>query len=268
MSTALLTPETVETAPPAPQAVPMATARQTAGPWRLLAQAAGCPRGWFGKLRRLVGGLLTYFDGARLERRLRRLQALGHIEQVPSRVQLAVGSLDMVRFWISPAAADYYASQGLSYAFHQVLRFLDEPLSLTDPLGLLSSRDAIIGHLMQVVHANPHYDLQLLSMFEDGLAELEAQIEAMLDGTHPRAASIGAIVEEPDYHARLLTYVRAFRRDAATPPPLRANIGADPRWQKLERTFGSLTGSMRYFCRMPRTLRGAIRHLRRVREFR
>ena len=41
---------------------------------------------------------------------------------------------------ISPAAADYYQSQGLSYAFHQLLRFLDEPASLSDPIGLLRKR--------------------------------------------------------------------------------------------------------------------------------
>jgi len=33
----------------------------------------------------------------------------------------------------------------------------------------------------------------------------------MIAGTHPRARSIGAIIEEPDYHARLLEYVREFR---------------------------------------------------------
>ena len=82
--------------------------------------------------------------------------------------QLFAGAIDMLRFWISPASADYYRSIGIDYAFHQVLRFLDEPASLGDPIGLFSTRDAIIGHLMQVVHANPRYDLELLLM-HDGI---------------------------------------------------------------------------------------------------
>lgn len=244
-----------------------ATSRRRAGTLALLRQAAGGPRALAGKLGRLARGLSTYLDGPELERRMRRLQALGHLDQLPTRVQLVVGSVDMLRFWIVPASDDYYRQLGISNALHQVLRFLDEPLSLTDPVGLLSSRDAVIGHLMQVVHANPTYDLQLLEMFDDGLDQLELQLEQMLAGTHPRAASIGAIVEEPDYHARLLAHVRAWRADRDAPPLLRSNVAADPAWSALERTFGALPSSMRYFCRMPTTLRGAVRHLLSVRRF-
>lgn len=243
------------------------TARHQERPLRLMLQAAGSPRVFAAKLGRLLTGLYSYLDRRRVRRQLEKLQQLGHIDGLPSLTQMVVGSIDMLRFWISPASADYYQRSGLSYGFHQLLRFLDEPLSLTDPLGLLSSRDAIIGHLMQVVHANPHYDLQLLSAFDDGLEQLEGQIEMMLAGTHPRAQSIGAIVEEPDYHERLLVYVRRFRADPTTPPPLRENIDASPYWSQLERTFGSLTGAMRYFRTLPRSPRGAVRHLLRVREF-
>jgi hypothetical protein len=103
-------------------------------------------------------------------------------------------------------------------------------------------------------------------MFDDGHDELEEQLRAMLAGTHPRAASIGAIVEEPEYHARLLDFVQAFRRDPTIPPLLRSNIevgGFGP----LERTFGSLRAAMRYFTRLPEApLAGAI-HLATVKEF-
>ena len=37
----------------------------------------------------------------------------------------------------------------------------------------------------------------------------------MVAGTHPRARTIGAIVEDPGYHARLLDYVRRFRARSA-----------------------------------------------------
>ncbi len=242
------------------------TARHRERPLALVRRAAGAPSLWRGKLGRLRRILAGYVDRRELDERLARLAARGVIEEIPSRVQLAVGAYDMLRFWINPAAEDYYRRQGIGYGFHQFLRFLDEPASLTDPVGFFSERDGIIGHLMQVVHANPVYDLQLLMMFEDGLDELEAQLERMLAGTHPRAASIGAIVEEPDYHGNLLTFVRAWRRDPSTPPLLRSNIAGS--YPEAERIFGTLTGSMRYFTRLPRTLRGAARYVMTVHELR
>ena len=214
--------------------------------------------------------LRRYADASELDRRLGLLVARGYLaaDAVPTRLQLAVGAIDMLRFWISPAAAQYYATKGIHYGFHQVLRVLDDPASMIDPTGLMSDQDVIIGHVMQVVHANPCYDLQLLEAHSEGLAELERQVRAMLDGSHPRASSIGAIVEEADYHPRLLDYVVSYRADpAAAAAPVRANVSRDPRWAPIERTFGTLPSSLRYFARMPRTLAEAVSHLRRVREF-
>ncbi len=218
------------------------------------------------KLLRLGVALRAYADFDALDARLRRLQSLGLIEQVPNRTQLIVGSIDMLRFWIAPAAAEYYASKGIDFRFHQLLRFLDDPAGLVDPTGFLSARDVIIGHVLQVVHANPAYDLQLLESHENGLEELEAQTLAMLDGTHPRATSIGAIVEEPDYHARLLEYVRQYRRDRTVRAPVRENI-ANPRWERIEAAFGTLPAAMRYFASLPSGPLGAALHLQRVKEF-
>jgi len=219
------------------------------------------------KLARLASTLASYADGAELDTRLGRLERMGLIDRAPTRIQLVCGSIDMLRFWISPAAAEYYRSIGIDYAFHQVLRFLDEPASVVDPVGFFSTRDNVIGHLMQVVHANPRYDLELLCMWEDGLDELERQTEAMIEGTHPRSESIGAVVEDPDYHARLLEYTRDFRKNPKAPPPIRANVAGDERWAEIERTFGSLRTSMRYFCRLPSEPLGAARHVMRVNEF-
>lgn len=247
-----------------------ATARTTASPWRLLVQTAGSPAELANKLRRLSVALRRYADASELDRRLGLLVARGYLaaDAVPTRLQLAVGAIDMLRFWISPAAAQYYATKGIHYGFHQVLRVLDDPASMIDPTGLMSDQDVIIGHVMQVVHANPCYDLQLLEAHSEGLAELERQVRAMLDGSHPRASSIGAIVEEADYHPRLLDYVVSYRADpAAAAAPVRANVSRDPRWAPIERTFGTLPSSLRYFARMPRTLAEAVSHLRRVREF-
>jgi hypothetical protein len=167
----------------------------------------------------------------------------------------------MLRFFISPAAADYYREQGISFGFHQVLRFCDDPASLTDPIGLLSEPDVVIGHLLQVVHANPIYDLQLLSMHDGGLADLEAQTRAIIAGDHPRQASIGAIVEEADYHQRLLDYVCAFRADPRARPPRRSNVEAKENLRDLDRVFGSMDSAMRYFASLPTSLPAALAHV-------
>jgi len=243
------------------------TARHTTSPWLLMKRAAGSPQQMADKMRRLTRTIGGYRDREELRRRLNRLVAAGIIDEAPTNVQLFAGAADMMRFWISPAAAEYYASQGIGYGFHQVLRFLDEPASVADPVGFFSSRDGIIGHLMQVVHANPHYDLELLGMFDDGLDELEHQIEMMLAGNHPRHASIQAVVEEKDYHQRLLDYTRAFKKNPDTAAPIRDNVANNPHWRDIERTFGSLRTSMRYFCRLPKDSAGAARHLLTVKTF-
>ncbi|MDI1475730.1 hypothetical protein [Polyangium sp. y55x31] len=243
------------------------TPRRTDSPIRLLARAAGSPAALAGKIARFGKMLAAYGDGRELDARLSRLLAAGVIDAAPTRIQLVVGSIDMLRFWISPASSEYYERVGIDYTFHQILRFLEEPASLADPVGFFSTPDNVIGHLMQVVHANPRYDLELLTMWDDGLGELERQVESMLTGTHPRGAAIAAIVEEPDYHARLLDYVRLFREDPAAPPPLRSNVEGSAHWEDLERTFGSLRTSMRYFCRMPADPIAAARHLVTVKEF-
>jgi len=240
-------------------------ARTSEPAWKLLLQAAGSPWEMAGKARRLASALAVYARGDALDARLERLKHLGYIDAVPTRLQLVVGSADMLRFWIVPAAEDYYESRGIDFGFHQVLRFLDEPASLVDPTGFLSTADNIIGHLMQVVHANPAYDLQLLESHEGGLEELERQVEQMIAGTHPRARSIGAVVEDPEYHQRLLGYVRDYIRDKDADAPKRDNV-TSARFALIERTFGTLPAAMRYFAKLPRSPLAATKHLLTVAE--
>ncbi len=198
---------------------------------------------------------------------------MGYMDMCTATVTVAgtwacpAGSIDMLRFWIVPAARDYYDDRGINFTFHQILRFLDEPASLVDPTGFLSTADNIIGHLMQVVHANPAYDLQLLESHEGGLESLEAQVRQMIAGTHPRARSIGAIVEEADYHERLLGYVLEFVRARDAEAPLRDNVTGE-RFAHIERTFGTLPAAMAYFSKLPNTPIGAAWHLLRVKELR
>jgi len=246
-----------------------ATRRLSEPPWRLVLAAIGGPRALAGKARRLARTLRLWLDPREIRRRLRLLRERGLVTVEPTPWQIFFGGFDMLRFVIEPAARDYYRQKGISFGFHQLLRVLDDPVSMIDPTGFLSDPDTIIGHVMQVVHLNPIYDLQLLEMFPDGLDELERQLVAMIDGTHPRAGTIGAIVEDPGYHARLLEYVRAYRRDPSTPPPVRQEqtLRADPRFAAAERTFATLPGFVAYCAKLPERPVALLRRLRTVRAF-
>ena len=245
------------------------TARLTAPPLRLIVQAIGGPRQVAGKLGRLLRTLRLYVDRRAIDERLRRLEDTGYVVGRPTPLQILFGGLDMLRFVIEPASRDYYRQKGISFGFHQLLRVLDDPVSMIDPTGFLSDRDTIIGHVMQVVHLNPVYDLQLIQMFPDGLEDFERQVQAMVDGTHPRHATIGAIVEDPEYHARLLDYVRRFRADPAAPPPVRQEqtLRADPHFAAAERTFATLPGFISYCHTLPTGARALVRRLRSLRRF-
>jgi hypothetical protein len=242
------------------------TLRLKARPWDLVRQTMGGPAVMADKLRHFLDAVAHYGREDLVRARLERLRALGHIEEIPNRIQRVVGAIDMMRFFIVPAAADYYHHKGLDFRFHSLLRFLDDPASVIDPTGFNSTRDNIIGHVMQVVHANPEYDFQLLDTWEDGMEEMERQVQAVLEGRHPRAASLLAIVEEPDYHERLLEHIRAYRRDPHGATRLvRDNVAKH--FAAEERTFGTVPSAMRYFSKMPGTVPGAVTHLMTVRKF-
>ena len=245
------------------------TARLTERPLRLVVQAIGGPRQIVGKLRRLGRTVRLYFDRDEIERRLSALEAKGYITRRPTRLQILFGGFDMLRFVIEPASRDYYRQKGISFGFHQLLRVLDDPVSMIDPTGFVSDRDTIVGHVMQVVHLNPVYDLQLIQMFPDGLEDFERQVQAMVNGTHPRHATIGAIVEDSEYHARLLDYVRRFRADPNTPPPVRQEqtLRQDAHFAAAERTFATLPGFIEYCHALPVGLATLWRRLRRLDRF-
>jgi hypothetical protein len=243
--------------------------RLTASPARLIATAIGGPRQIAGKLRRFAETAALYVRPDEISQRLARLQERGYVERVPTRLQVLFGGLDMVRFVIEPAARDYYRHKGISFGLHTLLRVLDDPVSMIDPTGFLSARDTIIGHLMQVVHLNPIYDLQLLEAFPDGLDALERQVEQLLAGDHPRAATIAATVEDAGYHARLLDYVRRFRADRGAAPPVRQeqSLRADPVFAAAERTFATLPGFLAYCLKLPTSPAALLARLRRTAQF-
>jgi len=243
-------------------------ARFNERPLTLIRRTIGDRKAIRKKAERAGYAIANYAFPSRIQDRLRRLEDLGYVGEDPNRTQLIFGALDMFRFFIIPCAADYYESKGISFGFHALLRFLDDPASMMDPTGFMSHRDAIVGHLMQVTHADPIYDLQLLAAIPDGLESLESQIVQMLDGTHPRAASIGAIIEDPDYHARLLEQVRTFRADPLLCKPLlRENVRNNPHFAEIAETFGGLPSAIAYFASLPDKPRAALRRLLETHEF-
>jgi len=229
---------------------------------RLLREAVGGPAAVRGKLRRIGRTAAIRLDRHELGRRLERLRDVGLVASIPTRRQLAVAASDMLRFSILPAAREYYRLKQIPFRFHYLLRFVEDPVSMLDPVGLYSDRDAIIGHLLQSVHLNPVYDLELLQMFDDGLAALEQQAQAIVDGRHPRQATIATTVEDPDYHGRLLAFVRAYRADRDAPPPLRdaGTLRDDPEFRRAEAQFHTLPAFTRYAARLPRSWTGLLRH--------
>lgn len=226
----------------------MMGSRQSAAKLELIRKSAGSPVQLVRKVSKLARTFVIMAYGARARARLARLEHLGVIGSVPSEKQLRVGARQMFREFIVPAAADHYEKSGVDMRFQVFLRVLDDPASLADPLGLASDVDVIIGHLMHVVHANPAYDLQMLSSEPGALASLERQVEQLIARTHPRTDSILAILEDHSYPARLLEYVRAFRNDPSAPPPVRTNVAGNPAFAAAEKKYGTLTDAMRTFA--------------------
>lgn len=238
--------------------------RLNQNPVRLMFRAIGGPRLIANKTARLV---VTLFNTAYLpvqHKRLQRLMDIGFIEKIPSQKQLWFGAIDMLRYFISPGAASYYKTKGINFTFHQVLRFLNDPSGIADPIGIRVPRDTIICHLLEVVHANPVYDLQLLDQFADGLDEMERQTAQMLDSTHPRYKSITAITEDATYHARLQQYIKHYRQNPTAQQMLRASGMArnNPYFLLAECMFGTLPSAFRYFNRLPDSWGGLVKHYR------
>src|SRR5262249_40880804 len=98
-------------------------ARLRERPFSLLQRAAGRPAAMRGKLARLGSVVGRALDGHTLDERLAELERRGVAERRPTKLQLFLGGVDMLRFWIVPAAADYYGKQGIDFRFHQLLRF-------------------------------------------------------------------------------------------------------------------------------------------------
>ena len=232
-------------------------------PLTRITRAIGGPKSIRAKLERTSFTLACYAHPERIQARLEKLRALGYLDVLPNRTQVIFGSIDMLRFFFIPARADHHEQHAaMSFRFQLLLRILEDPAVFLDPTGFFSHRDTLIGHVMRIVHCDPIYDLQVLAALPDGLAQLELQLEQMLDGSHPRYEAISAIVEDPGYHQRLLDHVREFRANPkACRRLLRDNVSSNPDFAGLAEIFGDLPSTMAYFASLPAEPRAAIRRL-------
>lgn len=228
----------------------------------LILRAIGKPSVIVNKLKRLAITVFNTFYFPAMHKRLKRLKAIGFIDAIPSQLQLWFGAYDMLRYFISPGAASYYNKLGINFTFHQVLRFLNDPSGISDPIGIRVPRDTIICHLLEVVHANPVYDLQLLDQFDDGLDEMIVQTAQVLNKTHPRYNSISAITEDENYHQVLYDYLIKYKINPAEKQLIRASGEArcNPYFLLAECTFGTLPSAFRYFNKLPNSFSALLRH--------
>ena len=208
------------------------------------------------KARRAVQTLRSFADPTEKQRRLDHLRREGLITEVPTNWQILVGTYRMFVDFLVPGSRDLYRQTGKSFTWQQVLRFLDEPCAVMDPVGLHAPKESILSHLVQVTHHEAAYDVELLRMFPQGVEELVAEVRQLVEGTHPRQVAIDAIVEHDDYHARLLAALEGYLEDPVAnellivmdPPP-----GGEEVFAFGREHFSTPSRFFRYCQRMPST---------------
>lgn len=231
----------------------------------LLARVVGDAGAQRRKLRHLRATLALYRDPQELQRRLSRLSELGYVAHVPTRAQVLFGGLDMLRFLIEPGAREARMSLG----FQRLLWTVADPAAWLDPGGLTSERDAIVEHLLSMLHENARYDLQLLQMFPDGWDALERALSALVSGTHPRSQQLRASVQDPLYHEQLLDYLRRLRQDPRAKPTKRPRQTPDndEALNAAAATFAELRGYVAYCAALPRDLPALVARYRAFNRF-
>jgi hypothetical protein len=216
-----------------------------------LLSALGGPRQNADKLRHLGSLALALLRPRVVYERLARLRDLGHIEELATLSALLVAARDQMMVSASAETKLFYESQGIPWVFHNLRRFLSNPATMLDPVGLFSPRDVIIHHVLQTFHRHPLYDLVLLRAHVGGVEAIAEQAEQVVRGAHPHQRALESLVEDGGYHARLVRDIQAFAEAphmAARPVP--RNLLADPLLMLAMDQFKDLAGLMRYASRL------------------
>jgi hypothetical protein len=227
--------------------------------WSLFLDIVG---GWTqlrDRVVQLAALVAALFRPARVRERLERLRALGHVDDLPTTAQLLVAARDQMMLGATEETRIFYRSQGIPWVFHNLRRFLSGPATMLDPVGLFSSRDALIHHVLQTFHRHPVYDLVLLRAFPDGVEEMQRQAEQIAAGTHPHQRALASLIEDGAYHGRLVDEIREFRADPLLPArPVPPGLVDDPHLMLAMDQFKDLRGYTRYAARLPVRGRDAL----------
>lgn len=221
------------------------------GAWRLVFDVLGGARQNRDKLVQLAGFVWALLRPPIVRARLQRMRELGHSDEVPNIPQLLVASRDQLSFALAEDTKEFYRSQQIPWTFHNLRRLVAYPTSMMDPVGLFSPRDTIIHHVLQTFHRHPLYDLVLLRAHDDGLEEMERQVQQVLGGEHPHQRSLTSLIEDGSYHRKLLTDVQAVRADPfVAPRPIPRGLVDDPQLMLAMDQFKDLRGYTNYAARL------------------
>lgn len=225
----------------------LAQLQRAIGPTRLLMSK-------WGRALRTVRRLLDRRDQVR---RIQQLSGPEAVPVVPTRWQIACAAHEMLTCFIIPSNAEFYRHyRGKNGPWLQLLRFLDDPPTMLDPIGLSISKRELIAHLLHVVHCSAGYDVALLRMFPDGLEDLETQLGKLMAGTHPRQKAIMSTVEREDWPQLLLAALRRYRANPEVEwevMTFEAPGDCQPLLREGLEKYGSPGRLLRYASTLPKT---------------
>ena len=204
------------------------------------------------KLRNAIELFAAYARPKQAQRRLRRLEKMGHIDTRPTLAQLWLAARDQVFLKSAVDTKLMYEKKGIPWTFHNLRRFLAEPTTFMDPVGVYANADTITNHILQVVHHNPLYDMELLNAREGGLDELERQLNQLDAGTHVHQESLSSLVEEADYWSKLRKQLADFR-DCPTQTRYPDLSGYEPDMGLAVDQFKDVRGYTNYASRLEAT---------------
>ncbi len=225
----------------------------------LLDVIGGWRQNW-DKLAQLYALLSALVRPSVVRGRLQRLLDLGHVDGLSTVSQLLVAARDQMMLCAAEETRIFYRSQSIPWIFHNVRRFVSGPATMLDPMGLFSSPDAIIHHVLQTFHRHPIYDLVLLRAHPDGLAQMQLQADQIVAGTHPHQRALCSLIEDGSYHARLPGDIAAIVAAPYAPArPIPSALLPEPELMLGMEQFKDIAGFVRYARRLRVGPLGAFR---------
>lgn len=216
--------------------------------------AAGPRRAFASKLMEGVRTAKRLFDGEERHRRLARLQAAGLVDEIPNGWQLTVAAHHMMFGYILPSNLEFYEHYEQGHWWHQLIRAVESPSTMVDPIGLAISEEVLLTHVVQVVHASAGYDVALLAMFDRGLPRLREELDQLVAGAHAKQDVVMALLEDDRYPGLLREALDRFEADPVSHwrvSTVAAPDGCGPLFVWGIDTFGTPGRLMAYAVSLP-----------------